>query len=128
MVLHSKENNSTGRDSWHATSGSLLRRKRVGRSRIDIGGYFQESYAYRVSSNFPENWLTNIEEQPKLSGVAPVGREIGGVMRCGYRFMKIRFEEEKSVYQVDWKDIVSILESPVVKEIRVNEKRSYVMI
>lgn len=42
----------------------------------------------------------------------------------GYRFMKIRFEEEKSVYQVDWKDIVSILESPVVKEIRVNEKRS----
>lgn len=42
----------------------------------------------------------------------------------GYRFMKIQFEEEKSVYQVDWKDIVSILEGPVVKEIRVNEKRS----
>ena len=42
----------------------------------------------------------------------------------GYRFMKIRFKEEKNVYQVDWKDIVTILESPVVKEIRVNEKNS----
>ena len=42
----------------------------------------------------------------------------------GYRFMKIRFEEEKSIYQVDWKDIISILESPVVKEIRVKDKNS----
>lgn len=41
-----------------------------------------------------------------------------------YRFMKIRFEEEKSIYQVDWKDLVSILESPVVKEIRCKEKYS----
>jgi hypothetical protein len=42
----------------------------------------------------------------------------------GYRFMKIRFEEEKSIYQVDWKDIISILESPVVREIRVKDKNS----
>lgn len=149
MVLQSKESNSTSGNYW---------------------------YAYRVISNNIGNWLTNMKKQPKLPGLAPIGREIGGDMRCGYarimevirmsyhrnpdqgdvfffmskdersvrmvmyekqafnintctftkgyRFMKIRFKEEKNVYQVDWKDIVTILESPVVKEIRVNEKNS----
>ncbi|MCI1647902.1 MAG: IS66 family insertion sequence element accessory protein TnpB [Bacteroides sp.] len=42
----------------------------------------------------------------------------------GYHFMKIKIEDEKSVYQVDWKDLVAILESPVVKEIRIKECNS----
>lgn len=42
----------------------------------------------------------------------------------GYRFMKIKIEDEKNIYQVDWKDIVAILESPVVKEIRLKESKS----
>lgn len=40
----------------------------------------------------------------------------------GYRFMKIRLEDDKSVYRVDWKDVVSILESPVIKEVRLKER------
>lgn len=35
----------------------------------------------------------------------------------GYRFMKLKVEDDKSVYRVDWKDVVSILESPVVKRL-----------
>ena len=33
--------------------------------------------------------------------------------------MKILIEEDKTVYQVDWKDIVSVLESPVIRGLRV---------
>lgn len=36
----------------------------------------------------------------------------------GYSFMKVRFDEERPVYQVDWKDLVAILESPVIKEVK----------
>jgi hypothetical protein len=79
-----KESNTTCRDSWHATSCSFLRRKRVGRICIDASDYFQNRSAYRVGNNYLGNWLANIEEQPKLLGVAPIGRESGGVMCCVY--------------------------------------------
>ena len=42
----------------------------------------------------------------------------------GYFFMKIRFEEEKNIFQVDWKNIIFILESLVVRENRVKDKNS----
>ena len=36
----------------------------------------------------------------------------------GYSFMKVVYENDKPVYRIDWKDLVAILESPVVKQIR----------
>jgi len=33
----------------------------------------------------------------------------------GYQFIKLRFDENVSVYHIDWKDLVSVLESPVIK-------------
>ena len=35
----------------------------------------------------------------------------------GYRFMKLKFVEEKPVYSIDWKDLVAVLESPVIKQL-----------
>ena len=35
-----------------------------------------------------------------------------------YSFMKVVYENDKPVYRIDWKDLVAILESPVVKQIR----------
>lgn len=32
----------------------------------------------------------------------------------GYRFMKVTFKEEKPVYSIDWKDLMAVLESPVI--------------
>lgn len=37
----------------------------------------------------------------------------------GYNFMKVRFEGDKPLYQVNWKDLVAILETPVVREISI---------
>lgn len=37
----------------------------------------------------------------------------------GYSFMKVRFEGDKPLYQVNWKDLVAILETPVVREISI---------
>lgn len=34
----------------------------------------------------------------------------------GYRFMRIVTEGYKRVYKVEWKDVLAILESPVIKE------------
>lgn len=36
----------------------------------------------------------------------------------GYRFMKIELIEQRPVYKIEWRDVVSILESPVVKSLR----------
>ena len=35
-----------------------------------------------------------------------------------YSVMKVVYENDKPVYRIDWKDLVAILESPVVKQIR----------
>ena len=35
-----------------------------------------------------------------------------------YEFMKVEYEGEQSVYRVDWKDIVLLLETPVRKKLR----------
>lgn len=36
----------------------------------------------------------------------------------GYRFMRIELEEGIAVYKLDWQSLVSVLESPVIKSIR----------
>lgn len=36
----------------------------------------------------------------------------------GYRFMQIELEEGITVYKIDWQSLVSVLESPVIKSIR----------
>ena len=36
----------------------------------------------------------------------------------GYRFMRIELEEGITVYKIDWQSLVSVLESPVIKSIR----------
>lgn len=35
----------------------------------------------------------------------------------GYKFVKIVFRENVSVYKIEWKNLVSVLESPVIKSI-----------
>ena len=35
----------------------------------------------------------------------------------GYRFMKISFRDGKPVYAVEWRDLVALLEMPVMKQI-----------
>ena len=37
----------------------------------------------------------------------------------GYTFMKLKFVEEKPVYSIDWKDLVAVLESPVIKQLTI---------
>ncbi len=37
----------------------------------------------------------------------------------GYTFMKLNFVEEKPVYSIDWKDLVAVLESPVIKQLTI---------
>ena len=37
----------------------------------------------------------------------------------GYLFMKLRFVEQKPVYSIDWKDLVAVLESPVIKQLTI---------
>ena len=38
----------------------------------------------------------------------------------GYRFMKVCYDGDKPMYMVDWKDLIAILESPVIKEITIS--------
>ena len=37
----------------------------------------------------------------------------------GYTFMRLNFVEEKPVYYIDWKDLVAVLESPVIKQLTI---------
>ena len=37
----------------------------------------------------------------------------------GYRFMKLKFVEDKPFYTIDWKDLVAVLESPVIKQLTI---------
>jgi uncharacterized protein YkuJ len=40
----------------------------------------------------------------------------------GYKFMKIRYVDDRPIYSVDWKDLVAILETPVVREIKLGSQ------
>ena len=37
----------------------------------------------------------------------------------GYKFMKIERKDDVTVYKIDWKDLVTILETPVITSIRI---------
>ena len=37
----------------------------------------------------------------------------------GYCFMKLKFVEDKPVHSIDWKDLVAVLESPVIKQLTI---------
>jgi hypothetical protein len=40
----------------------------------------------------------------------------------GYKFMKIKFVDDRPVYSIDWKDLVVLLETPVVTEIKLGSQ------
>jgi len=42
------------------------------------------------------------------------------VFTNGYRFMLLEYRDENGLksYRMDWKDLVAVLESPVVKKLR----------
>ena len=37
----------------------------------------------------------------------------------GYQFMKVEREGNERVYRIDWKDVVLLLESPIVKTLKI---------
>ncbi|MFR3055278.1 MAG: IS66 family insertion sequence element accessory protein TnpB [Phocaeicola coprophilus] len=37
----------------------------------------------------------------------------------GYKFMKIERKDDVTVYKIDWKDLVTILETPIITSIRI---------
>lgn len=37
----------------------------------------------------------------------------------GYQFLRVEREGEENVYKIDWKDVVTLLESPVVKTLKI---------
>ena len=37
----------------------------------------------------------------------------------GYKFMKIERKDDVTIYKIDWKDLVTILETPVITSIRI---------
>lgn len=39
----------------------------------------------------------------------------------GYRFMEVAWEGETPYYYIDWKDVVTMLESPVIKRLPLRE-------
>ena len=38
----------------------------------------------------------------------------------GYRFMRIELQDDVPVYRIDWKNLVAVLESPVIRSIRMD--------
>ena len=36
-----------------------------------------------------------------------------------YKFMKIECKDDVTVYKIDWKDLVTILETPIITSIRI---------
>lgn len=38
----------------------------------------------------------------------------------GYRFMKIEYAGEETIYRIQWRDVVALLESPVIKSLKIN--------
>lgn len=39
--------------------------------------------------------------------------------RAGYQFMKVVKENGENVYRIDWKDVILLLENPVVKSLKI---------
>lgn len=37
----------------------------------------------------------------------------------GYQFMKVTWEGDRKVYKIGWKDVVTLLESPVIKTLKI---------
>ena len=37
----------------------------------------------------------------------------------GYQFMKVCHEGGEKVYRIDWRDVVLLLENPIVKELKI---------
>lgn len=35
-----------------------------------------------------------------------------------YRFMKVEFKDQKTVYSIEWKDLLTLLENPVISVLR----------
>ena len=46
-------------------------------------------------------------------------RVCSGICIKGYKFMKIERKNDVTVYKIDWKDLVTILETPVITSIRI---------
>jgi hypothetical protein len=38
----------------------------------------------------------------------------------GYRFMRIELQDDVLVYKIEWRNLVAVLESPVVKSLRLS--------
>ena len=36
-----------------------------------------------------------------------------------YQFMQVVHEGNEKIYRIDWKDVVTLLESPVIKKLRI---------
>ena len=43
---------------------------------------------------------------------------------AGYSFMKLEFVDQKPIYHMEWKDLMAVLESPVVKTLRIGSSES----
>ena len=39
--------------------------------------------------------------------------------RPGYKFMQVTYNGNESIYSINWQDVILLLESPVVKELKV---------
>ena len=37
----------------------------------------------------------------------------------GYQFMKVEWKGDKKVYRIDWRDVVLLLENPIVKTLKI---------
>ena len=38
---------------------------------------------------------------------------------AGYQFMRVERDGDEKVYRIDWKDVVLLLESPIVKTLKI---------
>lgn len=38
----------------------------------------------------------------------------------GYNFMRLEFKDHKPVYRIDWKDLMAILETPVINSLKIS--------
>ena len=187
MVQGYTQQNSGSKGGRYASFGS----RRVEKGRAPSG---TSKSGFCISRPYPcgvtnDQWIAYITEEPKLSGVENVDREVGGSMlsvtginrffylrdftdmRCkysrvlsvireqlhrepndgdvfivmsrdrrivrlftydnrsyslfekkfvaGHQFMKVEREGNERVYRIDWKDVVLLLENPIVKTLKI---------
>ena len=94
---------------------------------------------YSNAYNPNEQRTSYPSEELELPGVGKVGREVGGTMlsvtglnhfyyvrdftdmRCkhSYQFMKVERNGGEEVYRIDWRDVVLLLESPIIKILKI---------